>query len=156
MVIYSIGVPTDRQITSVGALASWLKELNNEDNWLQTRANQNLFLQHTRDAVMRFLDRKSDGQYISTWAKLGTYKQKKMIDQLNIFEPKLAVFKDQWVAELFLRLHIKTKNVKRGTGRLTKGPSEPSDKKGISRKPLFEQAAYKDANYVKRPRGKSE
>ena len=62
---------------------------------------------------MRFMDRKADGQYATTWAKTGVKKQAQMIDQFNLLQPELVMFKDQWVSELFLRKCIKTKNVKR-------------------------------------------
>jgi hypothetical protein len=97
----------------VQSLAKWLKEHDPETTLLQSKTEQNLFLQHARDAVMKVLDRKEDGQYETTWAKAGTMKRTKMIDNFNLLQPSLAMFADQWVAELFLNKCIRTKNVKR-------------------------------------------
>jgi hypothetical protein len=82
--------------------------------WLQTKEEQNVFLQHARDAVMRYMDKNADGQYVTTWAKTGVKRRAQIIDHFNILQPELVMFKDQWVAELFLSKCIKTKNVKRG------------------------------------------
>lgn len=108
-----IPCPIGRTISSVKSLAKFLKEHDPEATWLQAKEEQNVFLQHARDAVMRYMDRKADGQYVTTWAKTGVKKRAQMIDQFNLLQPELAMFKDQWVAELFLSKCIKTKNVKR-------------------------------------------
>lgn len=106
--------PVGHKISSVQSLAKFLKEQDPEATWLQTKEQQNVFLQHARDAVMRFMDKNADGQYATTWAKTGVKKRAQIIDQFNILQPELAIFKDHWVAELFLSKCIKTKNVKRG------------------------------------------
>lgn len=108
-----IPCPVGHTISSVQSLAKFLKEHDPEVTWLQTKEQQNVFLQHARDAVMKLMDRNADGQYTTTWAKTGVKKRALIIDQFNILQPELAMFKDQWVAELFLCKCIKTKNVKR-------------------------------------------
>jgi hypothetical protein len=121
-----ISPPVGCTISSVESLARWLKERDADSTWLQSKEEQNIFLQHARDAVMRVIDKREDGQYITSWAKAGTVKRSQMIDQLNKFQPALTAFKDQWVAELFLSKCIKTKNVKRGAKNVSdNAPNEP-------------------------------
>jgi len=118
-----ISPPAGRTISSVQSLAKYLKECDPEITWLQTKEQQNVFLQHARDAVMRHMDKKADGQYSTTWAKTGAKKRAVIIDHFTDLEPGLVMFKDQWVAELFLGKCIKTKNVTRKT----RNESEPLD-----------------------------
>jgi hypothetical protein len=106
--------PIGHKISSVQSLAKFLKEQDPEATWLQTKEEQNVFLQHARDAVMRCMEKNADGKYATTWAKTGTKKRGQIIDQFHILQPELAMFKDHWVAELFLSKCIKTKNAKRG------------------------------------------
>lgn len=105
--------PVGSTISSVQSLAKFLKEQDPQTKWLQTKEQQNIFLQHARDAVMRFMDKNADGQYTTTWAKTGVQKRALIVDQFSIFQPELIMFEDHWVAELFLCKCIKTKNVKR-------------------------------------------
>jgi hypothetical protein len=110
-----ISPPEGRKISSVQALAKYLKECDPEITWLQTREEQNTFLQNARNAATKAMDRQPDGQYEKTWAKASLEKRTDAVKRFNKLEPKLAVFKDQWVAELFLGKCIKTKNVTRKT-----------------------------------------
>ena len=64
-----IVAPAGHTISSVESLAKWLKERDPEETWIQSRESQNAFLQHARDAVMRVVDKRKDGQYITTWVK---------------------------------------------------------------------------------------
>ena len=105
--------PNTHVISSVESLAKWLKESDIAILPLKSKEERNVFLQHARDAVMKVLHRRGDGQYETTWAKAGTTKRAKMIEEFNFLQPMLKVFTDQWVAELFLSKCIRTKNVKR-------------------------------------------
>ncbi len=117
-----ISRPVGCTVSSVQSLARFLKEQDPAATWLQTKEEQNVFLQHARDAVTKWMDKKADGQYATTWAKTGVKKRAQMVDQFNRLQPELSMFKDHWVAELFLSKCIKTKNVKR------RGRSESLDR----------------------------
>jgi len=84
-----------RTISSVQSLAKYLKECDPKITWLQTKEQQNIFLQHARDAVMRHMDKKANGQYTTTWAKTGAKKRAVIIDYFTDLEPGLVMFKDQ-------------------------------------------------------------
>jgi hypothetical protein len=103
--------PAGCTISSVQSLADFVKQQNIE--WLQTKPQQNLFLQHARNAVNRVLERNADEHYITTWAKTPTQQKMSMVRQFTNLEPCLNLFENDWVAELFLSKCIKTKNVNR-------------------------------------------
>ena len=122
--------PEGIKITSVKTLASWLQGDPNwpEDNdWLQTKPNQNRFLQHARAAVSAVLRLNVDGKYPTTWARTSVVMRKKMIDVFNEYEGNLARFKEQWVAALFLSKAMKTRNASRKAGCTGGGASAEGD-----------------------------
>lgn len=111
--------PAECTISSVQSLADFVKQQGIE--WLQTKREQNFFLQNAREAVNGVLKRNIDGHYITTWAKAPTQQKMSMVTRFTELEPSLSLFENAWVAELFLSKCIKTKNV----NRRGQGHSEP-------------------------------
>jgi hypothetical protein len=108
--------PTPNLISSVESLATLIKKHDPETEWLQSKEDRNIFLQHARDAVMKVLEKTVDGLYSTTWARAGTIKQSQMLAYFVKLQPKLEIFADHWAAELFLSKCIRNKNVKRKQG----------------------------------------
>ena len=125
---FMIPPPVPNHITSSKALAELVKKNDPEETWLQTQESRNKFHRAARNAAKRFLDMTPDGFFTTSWAKTGASKRMDIINQFNVFEPKLGLFKDQWVAELFLNKTIKNRNVNRGAATTSTNESDAEGK----------------------------